>query len=66
MRRLGRGSMIRGLSQNVVRQGIGILASRLDPVRFLEVHRSEIVNVQAVVRLEPWRHGAPYSFCRTE
>jgi two-component system LytT family response regulator len=44
-------------AKHVVRQGLGILASRLDPARFLKVHRSEIVNVQAVVRVEPWTHG---------
>ncbi len=40
-----------------VRQTLTAIASRLDPARFLRVHRSEIVNLAAVVRLDPWAHG---------
>ncbi|MBN1209341.1 MAG: response regulator transcription factor [Myxococcaceae bacterium] len=43
--------------QHLVRQTLKSLESRLDPRRFVRVHRSEIVQLEAVVRLEPWAHG---------
>ena len=33
------------------------LAGRLDPRRFVRVHRSAIVNIESIVRLEPVSHG---------
>jgi len=33
------------------------LAGRLDPRRFVRVHRSEIVNVDFIAELQPWSHG---------
>lgn len=33
------------------------LAERLDPVRFIRVHRSAIVNIESILRLEPISHG---------
>ena len=33
------------------------LAERLDPVRFVRVHRSAIVNIESIQRLEPISHG---------
>jgi two-component system LytT family response regulator len=33
------------------------LAESLDPVRFIRVHRSAIVNIDSIVRLEPASHG---------
>ena len=41
----------------LVRQPLSAIAARLDPARFVQVHRSEIVRVDAVSRLEPWTHG---------
>jgi two-component system LytT family response regulator len=43
--------------RHLVRQSLQAIAARLDPTRFVRVHRSEIVNVDAVVRLDPWQHG---------
>lgn len=43
--------------EHLVRQSLTVLASRVDPVRFVRVHRSEIVALDAVVRMEPWTHG---------
>lgn len=43
--------------EHLVRQSLRSLEQRLEPARFVRVHRSEIVNVDAVVRLEPWTHG---------
>jgi len=40
-----------------VRQSLRALEARLDPARFVRVHRSEIVALDAVTKLEPWTHG---------
>jgi two-component system, LytTR family, response regulator len=40
-----------------VRRTLREVAMLLDPQRFVRVHRGEIVNVEAVVRLESWTHG---------
>ncbi len=37
-------------------QGVS-LAARLDPSRFVRVHRSATVNIQSIVRLKPASHG---------
>jgi two-component system LytT family response regulator len=39
------------------RSGLQQLAERLDPARFIRVHRSAIVNIDSIVRLEPASHG---------
>lgn len=39
------------------RSGLAQLAARLDPSRFIQVHRSTIVNIDSIVRLEPASHG---------
>ena len=33
------------------------LTTRLDPMRFIRVHRSALVNIDSIVRLEPISHG---------
>jgi two-component system LytT family response regulator len=33
------------------------LSEKLDPMRFLRVHRSAIINIDSIVRLEPVSHG---------
>ena len=33
------------------------IADRLDPRRFVQVHRSALVNLDRIARLEPWFHG---------
>jgi two-component system LytT family response regulator len=43
--------------EHLVRQTLKSLEGRLDPARFVRVHRSEIVAFEAVVRMEPWSHG---------
>ena len=40
-----------------VRDSLAALAGRLDPERFVRVHRTEVVNLDALVRLEPLGHG---------
>ena len=39
------------------RDSLSSLSVRLDPSRFIRVHRSAIVNVNGIVRLEPLSHG---------
>lgn len=40
-----------------VRKALKELEERLPPHRFCRVHRSALVSIEAVVRLEPWDHG---------
>jgi two-component system LytT family response regulator len=41
----------------LIRDTLSRLESRLDPTRFVRVHRSEIVNLDFVKELQPWTHG---------
>jgi len=41
----------------VYRASLGIVTKRLDPFRFVRIHRSNIVNLRSVVHLEPTSHG---------
>ncbi len=43
--------------EHVIRDSLTELEGRLDPARFIRVHRGEIVNLQAVVRLDSLFHG---------
>jgi two-component system LytT family response regulator len=47
-----------GGRRHLVRETMTELESRLDPNRFLRVHRSIIVNVERVTTVEPYSHGA--------
>jgi two-component system LytT family response regulator len=42
---------------HLVRQSLRALEARLDPRHFLRIHRSDLVRIGAVTRLEPWTHG---------
>ncbi len=46
-----------GGSELLYRTALHQLATRLDPARFIRVHRSAIVNIDSIVRLEPVSHG---------
>jgi two-component system LytT family response regulator len=39
------------------RTPLSALVERLDPRRFVRVHRSEVLNVDYVAELQPWSHG---------
>jgi two-component system LytT family response regulator len=39
------------------RAALNELADRLDPVQFVRIHRSAIVNIESILRLEPISHG---------
>jgi two-component system LytT family response regulator len=43
--------------QFLYRAGLGAVASRLDPFRFVRIHRSHIVNVRSIASLERRSHG---------
>ena len=42
---------------HLVRGTLKGIAERLDPRRFVQVHRSALVNLDRIRRLEPWFHG---------
>ena len=46
-----------GAREHLVRDTLKSLEERLDPQRFLRVHRSAIVNLDSIARLLPWFHG---------
>ncbi len=46
-----------GGKELLYRAALNELAERLDPVRFIRVHRSAIVNIESIMRLEPISHG---------
>jgi two-component system LytT family response regulator len=39
------------------RAALNELAEKLDPARFIRVHRSAIVNIESILQLEPISHG---------
>jgi len=43
--------------EHVIRDSLAELEARLDPARFVRVHRGELVNLQAVVRFDSLFHG---------
>jgi two-component system LytT family response regulator len=46
-----------GGKEILYRSSLAELAERLDPVRFIRVHRSTIVNIESILQLEPISHG---------
>jgi two-component system LytT family response regulator len=46
-----------GGKELLYRAALNELAEGLDPVRFVRIHRSAIVNIESIVRLEPISHG---------
>lgn len=46
-----------GGKELLYRAALNELAERLDPVRFVRVHRSAIVNIESIMHLEPISHG---------
>jgi len=43
--------------QVLYRAPLHVLAEKLDPLRFVRVHRSAIVNIESIVQLDPMSHG---------
>ena len=46
-----------GRDTHVLRETMSELEARLDPVRFIRVHRSAIVNLDCIRELQPWFRG---------
>jgi two-component system, LytTR family, response regulator len=46
-----------GRERIIHRATLGELAGRLDPRRFVRVHRSTVVNIDSILHLEPASHG---------
>ena len=46
-----------GGTSHLVRESLRALETKLDPRLFLRIHRSFIVNVDAIRELQPWFHG---------
>ena len=46
-----------GGKELLYRTALSDLAEKLDPAYFVRVHRSAIVNIEKIVRLEPISHG---------
>ncbi|HEY3826701.1 MAG TPA: LytTR family DNA-binding domain-containing protein [Bryobacteraceae bacterium] len=46
-----------GEETHVLRETMSQLEARLDPARFLRVHRSAIVNLDSIKELQPWFRG---------
>jgi two-component system LytT family response regulator len=47
-----------GAREHLVRQTLKALEARLDPARFVRIHRSAIVNLDRIRTLEPYFHGS--------
>jgi two-component system LytT family response regulator len=43
--------------QYLLRQPLSQLESRLDPARFLRIHRSYLINTDHIREFKPWAHG---------
>jgi two-component system LytT family response regulator len=46
-----------GKESHLLREAIGNIEARLDPKKFLRIHRSHIVNIERIKELEPWFHN---------
>jgi two-component system LytT family response regulator len=46
-----------GSDEYLYRAGLGEVASRLDPFRFVRIHRSSVVNLRSIALLERRSHG---------
>lgn len=46
-----------GGEQHFVRETMNAVEGRLDPGKFVRVHRSKIVNIDRIKELHPWFHG---------
>jgi two-component system LytT family response regulator len=46
-----------GGESHLLRETMGGLEARLDPDKFLRIHRSTIVNIERIQELQPWFHG---------
>jgi two-component system LytT family response regulator len=50
-------AVVAGGRRHLVRESMHLLESRLDPAEFVRVHRSHLVRIDRIRRLEPCGHG---------
>lgn len=43
--------------KHMIRQTLAGIEARLDPSKFVRIHRSHIINVDFVKEIQPWTHG---------
>jgi two-component system LytT family response regulator len=43
--------------ESLYRAALNDLAARLDPMRFVRIHRSALVNIDSIIQLDPISHG---------
>jgi len=46
-----------GSESHLLRETMNGIEGKLDPERFLRIHRSTIVNIERIKELQPWFHG---------
>lgn len=46
-----------GSTTHVLRETLNALESRLDPARFVRIHRSALVNITRIRQIQPWFRG---------
>ena len=46
-----------GRETHTLHETLSSLGARLDPARFVRIHRSTIVNVERIREMQPWFHG---------
>jgi two-component system, LytTR family, response regulator len=46
-----------GAETHVARETMNAMETRLDPSEFVRIHRSTIVNIDRIERLQPWFRG---------
>jgi two-component system LytT family response regulator len=46
-----------GTETHIVRDTLSALGAKLDSSRFIRIHRSTIVNIDRIARLQPWFRG---------
>ncbi|HBY64304.1 MAG TPA: DNA-binding response regulator, partial [Solibacterales bacterium] len=54
-----------GTETHLLRETMNAIESRLDPKRFLRIHRSTIVNLDRIKELQPWFRGDYMVILRT-
>jgi two-component system LytT family response regulator len=50
-------AVVAGGRHHLVRESLHALEARLDPAEFVRVHRSHVVRIDRIRRLEPCGHG---------
>lgn len=55
-----------GSESHLLRETVNALEARLDPDKFLRIHRSTIVNVERIKELQPWFRGDYMVFLRDD